>query len=97
MINELGSWWDQFGDLRLTLVVGFIAVLAVVSVAYYLRSRRQTPEEPPRPAGDSLPLREHFRELRSRLLLSMLALLMGSAVCFYFYEEILTLLITPAR
>ena len=27
----------------------------------------------------------------------MAALLVGSAVCFYFYEEILTLLITPAR
>ena len=97
MINELVAWWDQFGDLRLTLVVGFIVILAVISVAYYLRSRRQTPQESPPAAGDSLPLREHFRELRSRLLLSMLALLMGSAVCFYFYEAILTLLITPAR
>ena len=97
MINELVAWWDQFGDLRLTLVLGFIAALAVVSVAYYLRARRRTPAESPRASGGSAPLREHFRELRSRLLISMVALLMGSAVCFYFYQEILTLLIGPAR
>ncbi len=44
-----------------------------------------------------LPLREHFRELRSRLLICLVALLMGSAVCFYFYQEILNLLVAPAR
>ncbi len=97
MINDIVAWWDQFGDLRLTLVVGFIAALAVVSLAYYLHGRRSAQQALPRTPGKALPLREHFRELRSRLLLSLVALLIGSAVCFYFYREILTLLIGPAR
>lgn len=44
-----------------------------------------------------MPLREHLRELRSRLLICLVALLIGSAVCFYFYQEILNLLVAPAR
>lgn len=44
-----------------------------------------------------MPLREHLRELRSRLLVCLVALLIGSAVCFYFYQELLNLLVAPAR
>lgn len=44
-----------------------------------------------------MPLREHLRELRSRLLICLVALLVGSAVCFYFYQELLNLLVAPAR
>ena len=44
-----------------------------------------------------MPLREHFRELRSRALISLVALLIGTAVCFYFYEEIYALLLRPAQ
>ena len=44
-----------------------------------------------------MPLREHFRELRSRALVCMVALLIGAAVCFYFYEEIYAVLLWPAR
>lgn len=43
-----------------------------------------------------MPLREHFRELRSRVLVCLLALLVGTAVCFYFYEEIYQVLLRPA-
>ncbi|CAI8039644.1 Sec-independent protein translocase protein TatC [Geodia barretti] len=43
-----------------------------------------------------MPLREHFRELRSRALVCLLALLVGTAVCFYFYEEIYEVLLRPA-
>lgn len=43
-----------------------------------------------------MPLREHFRELRSRVLVCLLALLVGTAICFYFYEEIYQVLLRPA-
>ena len=44
----------------------------------------------------AMPLREHFRELRSRVLVCLLALLVGTAVCFYFYEDIYQVLLRPA-
>ena len=47
--------------------------------------------------SQSMPLREHFRELRTRALVCMIALLIGAAVCFYFYEEIYAVLLWPAR
>ena len=97
MITEIVSRWEQFGDWRLVVVAGLIALLILVAAASYLISRRRPQGEPRGNAREPLPLREHFRELRSRLMISMIALLIGSAVCFYFYEEILTLLITPAR
>ncbi len=97
MIAEIVSWWEQFGDWRLAAVAGFIALLAIVAVASWLVSRSRRDAEPNDGATEAMPLREHFRELRSRVLVSMLALLAGSAVCFYFYEEILALLTEPAR
>ncbi len=97
MIGELLSRWEQLGDLRFALAVAVIGALLLAAVAYYLASRRRIQPQPEREANQSLPLREHFRELRSRLLTSMVAVLIGASVCFYFYEEILTLLITPAR
>ena len=97
MITEIVSRWEQFGDWRLPAVAGFVALLVLVAVVSWLVSQRRAPGEPQSSPREPLPLREHFRELRSRVLISMVALLVGSAVCFYFYEEILTLLITPAR
>ena len=97
MITEILSRWEQFGDLRIALVAAFIALLALIALASWLVSRRRGPGEPAGNAYEPLSLREHFRELRYRVMISMVALLIGSAVCFYFYEEILTLLITPAR
>lgn len=97
MITDIVSRWEQFGDWRLAVVAGFVALLVVIAAASYLLSRRRAQAEPTTNAYEPLPLREHFRELRSRVLVSMAALLIGSAVCFYFYEEILTFLITPAR
>ena len=47
--------------------------------------------------GGALPLREHFRELRNRALASLAAVLVGSAVSFYFYEDIFAILIRPAQ
>ncbi len=47
--------------------------------------------------SQSMPLREHFRELRSRALVCTIALLIGTAVCFYFYEEIYAVLLWPAQ
>ena len=97
MITDLVSRWEDLGDWRVVALAAFIALLAVIVVVSYLLSRRRNHEEPPADPRQPLPLREHFRELRSRVMISMVALLIGSAVCFYFYEEILTLLITPAR
>ena len=97
MIAEIVTRWEQFGDWRLAVVVGFIALLVLIAMSSWLVARRRAQGEPAGNAREPLPLREHFRELRSRVLISMIALLLGSAVCFYFYEEILTWLITPAR
>ena len=47
--------------------------------------------------SQSMPLREHFRELRSRALVCTIALLVGTAVCFYFYQEIYAVLLWPAQ
>ena len=97
MITEIVSRWEDLGDWRVVALAAFIALLALMAAASYLLSRRRSHEEPPVDPRQPLPLREHFRELRFRVLVSMIALLFGSAICFYFYEEILTLLITPAR
>ena len=97
MITDLVSRWEDLGDLRVAALAGFIALLVLIAAASYLVSRRRAQTEPRSNASDPLPLREHFRELRSRVMISMVALLLGSAVCFYFYEEILTFLISPAR
>ena len=97
MITDLVSRWEDLGDWRVAALAGFIALLVLIAAASYLVSRRRAQTEPGSNASDPLPLREHFRELRSRVMISMVALLIGSAVCFYFYEEILTLLIAPAR
>ena len=97
MITELVSRWEDLGDWRIVALAGFIVLLALIAAASWLASRRRNRSDPPGDPRQPLPLREHFRELRSRVLISMVALLVGSAICFYFYEEILTLLITPAR
>ncbi|MSQ06418.1 MAG: twin-arginine translocase subunit TatC [Dehalococcoidia bacterium] len=46
---------------------------------------------------DQLSFRQHLLELRRRLFISVLALLAGSGVGFAFYQQILELLIRPAR
>jgi sec-independent protein translocase protein TatC len=51
-----------------------------------------------RPADDGegrMPLVEHIRELRSRVIKASLAVLAGAAVAFAFYEPIIGALITP--
>ncbi len=90
MIDQIVSLWDQHGDLRFVLVAAAVGLLVVAALAYYLAARRRVSSEP-------VPLREHFSELRSRAFICMVALLIGSAICFYFYQEILNLLITPTR
>ena len=97
MIADIVARWEQFGDWRVAVLVGFVALLALIAAVSYLFTRRRTQSGPAASAYEPLPLREHFRELRSRVMISMVALLIGSAVCFYFYEEILTFLIAPAR
>jgi sec-independent protein translocase protein TatC len=43
------------------------------------------------------PLLDHLIELRTRIIRSLLALLVGFAVCFYFADEILGFLVQPLR
>ncbi|MDC8754087.1 twin-arginine translocase subunit TatC [Erythrobacter sp. sf7] len=43
------------------------------------------------------PLLDHLIELRTRVIRSLLALLVGFAVCFYFADEILGFLVQPLR
>ena len=47
--------------------------------------------------SEPVSLGEHFRELRTRLLVCVVALLIGAAVAFYFYLDIFEFLIRPAR
>ena len=47
--------------------------------------------------SEPVSLGEHFRELRTRLLICVVALLIGAAVAFYFYLDIFEFLIRPAR
>jgi sec-independent protein translocase protein TatC len=42
-----------------------------------------------------MPLLEHLRELRSRLIRAVIAMVLGSIVCFIFYENIVEALIEP--
>ncbi len=42
-----------------------------------------------------MPLLEHLRELRSRLIRAVIAMVLGSIVCFIFYENIVDALIEP--
>ncbi|MCK0113231.1 twin-arginine translocase subunit TatC [Ornithinimicrobium sp. F0845] len=42
-------------------------------------------------------LADHFRELRNRVLLAVLGVLIASIVGWYFYEELINLLIQPLR
>ena len=42
-----------------------------------------------------MPLLEHLRELRSRLIRAVIAMVLGSIVCFIFYENIIEALIEP--
>ena len=44
-----------------------------------------------------LPILQHLAELRRRVLISVLALLVGSAVAFAFFRQIIELLVLPAR
>lgn len=48
-----------------------------------------------RPEGGRMPLMEHLRELRRRIFLSSLVILIGSAVGFYLYRPIIDLLAKP--
>lgn len=52
-------------------------------------------QEPP-PAYGEMTLMEHLRELRNRVLVSAVAVVLGMVLCLYFYEWILDFLTAPA-
>ena len=99
-------WWVAAGAAGLAVIVVGLALYIAWRV-WWGRGRRQSQDTQPGNAaandaaasGDSdrLPLREHFRELRNRTLCCVGAVLVGSAVSFYFYEEIFAFLIRPAQ
>ena len=86
-------WWVAAGVAALTLTV--------IALALYLAWRTWRTRRRPAPAttqsGAALPLREHFRELRNRILACVGAILVGAAVSFYFYQDIFAFLILPAQ
>lgn len=49
------------------------------------------------PLNDKMPLLAHLIELRNRLLISVLAILMGFIFCYIFSEEIFLFLVRPLR
>ncbi len=55
------------------------------------------PEQGPYHAGAEMTLMEHLRELRNRVLVSAVAVVLGMVVCLYFWETIVGWLIAPAR
>jgi sec-independent protein translocase protein TatC len=57
---------------------------------------RATPSQPVGPDG-KMALGDHFRELRARLLRSVLALVVAVIGAFFFYDELLDLVIRPYR
>lgn len=86
-------WWVAAGVAALTI--------AVSALALYLgwrtwRMRRRQASAAAQ-SGSAQPLREHFRELRNRILACVGAILVGAAVSFYFYEDIFAFLILPAQ
>lgn len=46
-------------------------------------------------SGGRMPLLDHFRELRSRVVKSALAITLGSLIGWFFYNEIITKLVEP--
>ena len=106
-------WWVAAGALGLTVIVVGLALYigwrawrgrgrrrtgpGGASSASAAASASESESELAAGDGDGLPLREHFRELRNRMLCCIGAILVGSAVSFYFYEEIFALLIRPAE
>src|SRR5262245_50901612 len=62
----------------------------------------RTLAEPPPPqsgysGGPEMTLIEHLIELRNRVIICALALVLGSLLCFYFWETILGWMLAPAR
>lgn len=55
------------------------------------------PDQPAYHAGAEMTLMEHLRELRNRVLVSAVAVVLGMMVCLFFWETIVGWLIAPAR
>src|SRR5690625_4257439 len=55
---------------------------------------RKKPEVAP---DGTMPLREHLRELRNRLIKAVLAIFIASVVAFFFYDELFDLLTSPYK
>lgn len=96
MLGELQTLAAQYADARFWLVAGAVVSLVIIGAAVYVRSRRR--RQFTRSAmGDPQSLREHFRELRYRILICIVALLIGACIAFYFYQDIIGFLVDPAR
>src|SRR5262245_13992179 len=67
-----------------------------MSVAGVLRLFRVDPKHPVGPDGQ-MALADHLRELRARVLVSVVAIFVGMVVAWFFYDEINDLLLEPYR
>jgi len=54
-----------------------------------------TATPPPATAGGAMPLMEHLRELRSRIVKALLAIILGGIIGWIFYEPIFNFIIAP--
>lgn len=55
------------------------------------------PDQAPYHAGAEMTLMEHLKELRNRVFVSAIAVVLGMVICLYFWETIVGWLIAPAR
>lgn len=59
------------------------------------RGRKATEPEPPVPDDGTMTLVEHLRELRNRLIKSVIAIVVATIVSFFFYDQLFELLTKP--
>jgi len=57
--------------------------------------RRDSSARPPKPSPDAMTLFEHLAELRKRIIISILAFIVGSVVCYALYNHLLNFLRQP--
>jgi len=66
-------------------------------VAWKIAERRAEKKKEKRDTAGAMSVVDHLKELRDRLVWSLLAIAIGAVVCFIFFEVIIDLLVEPYR